>query len=704
MNVRFWALAPALIFTVACGDSSRRGGGGPITRSDGGVRNDGGGSNNDGAIDPDGGGGQNDGAPGTDSGCGDPCGEQNANCGTLFDLCFNSIVCGTCPSDQVCGGGGEPNVCSADCVPDCPSGWSCNAGICGGGSRTMLDLDVEVPPRVTISGRLLKNNAAIAESGCINVSFSSLDGFGGISAYACSDSGWSYTVDLWAGNYQVAVYDSSDTIAPATTLEVIASQNFAGSMSNFNLNITAPARITISGTVRRNGAAISPIGSCATLIFANQNGLTSPSTYACSDSAFSYTVDLWAGDYAVFANDGSGFILPFTSQKVVERAFTSSMTNFILDVIEPARLMISGTVRKNGQPITENTCIQLNFTNLDGFDNQSVYACRESSYAFDVPSIHAGNYRIDAYDTSGIVLPTINIEVAAQRTFNSSMNDVLIDIPGSSRIMVSGTVLRNGAAIAEEGCAVVYFNSASGFGSFNSYACSDSSYAYSVEIFAGRYTVTVHDPGGAILPSTQVEAVAERDFNSAMENFTVDVRLPPLVTISGALRKNGQPITDPVCINLVFVNQDGLEQKSTYACGEVAGSYSIQLYAGNYDVIAYDSSGIVLPVTNIEVISDRAFNSSMSNVIIDVQVPPRVSVSGRVLKNGQAISAGFGCVTVIFSSREGSDGASTYACGESGWTYMVELYAGVYRVAVYDSSEQVLPSLEQVVIQNIRLQ
>lgn len=45
------------------------------------------------------------------------CESLAKNCGPTPDGCGGTLACGSCPSNQLCGGGGEANVCGG-CVPD----------------------------------------------------------------------------------------------------------------------------------------------------------------------------------------------------------------------------------------------------------------------------------------------------------------------------------------------------------------------------------------------------------------------------------------------------------------------------------------------------------------------------------------------------------------------------------------------------------
>ncbi len=82
--------------------------------------------------------------------CGNPakctprtCADVGANCGSIGDGCGSTIMCGsiTCPTGQVCGAGGVPNVCSGSASP-------IDGGVvssCSGGAKTSISGTVLAP-------------------------------------------------------------------------------------------------------------------------------------------------------------------------------------------------------------------------------------------------------------------------------------------------------------------------------------------------------------------------------------------------------------------------------------------------------------------------------------------------------------------------------------------------------------------------------
>jgi hypothetical protein len=94
-----------------------------------------------------------------------------------------------------------------------------------------LDLDVDVPGFVTVTGPVRMNGGAIAlregyTDGCVSISFQNLSGGESNSASACSYSSWQYELQLYEGIYRVIVVDgyyneTMLTAIPQTVIERI---------------------------------------------------------------------------------------------------------------------------------------------------------------------------------------------------------------------------------------------------------------------------------------------------------------------------------------------------------------------------------------------------------------------------------------------------------------------------------------------------
>jgi hypothetical protein len=71
-----------------------------------------------------------------DSGVGESCGlnscaKQGAECGLVGDGCGHILNCGTCPSNQACGGGGTPFKCGGNVSPCMPTDCATAGASCG---------------------------------------------------------------------------------------------------------------------------------------------------------------------------------------------------------------------------------------------------------------------------------------------------------------------------------------------------------------------------------------------------------------------------------------------------------------------------------------------------------------------------------------------------------------------------------------------
>ncbi|WNG42792.1 tryptophan synthase alpha chain [Archangium minus] len=71
------------------------------------------------------------------------CEDQGLNCGTTIDGCGGVLRCGTCPEGEMCGGGGEPNVCGPmRCTPGTCESLGKNCGLAPDGCGGQLDCGV----------------------------------------------------------------------------------------------------------------------------------------------------------------------------------------------------------------------------------------------------------------------------------------------------------------------------------------------------------------------------------------------------------------------------------------------------------------------------------------------------------------------------------------------------------------------------------
>jgi hypothetical protein len=99
--------------------------------------------------------GQICGGGGTDGVCGAPdsgtcvpltCSGQGIDCGPAGNGCGGALSCGTCPSGQTCGGGGQPGKCGGTCTPKTCAQLGFNCGPAGNGCGGSLNCGTCVAP------------------------------------------------------------------------------------------------------------------------------------------------------------------------------------------------------------------------------------------------------------------------------------------------------------------------------------------------------------------------------------------------------------------------------------------------------------------------------------------------------------------------------------------------------------------------------
>ena len=91
---------------------------------------------------------------------------------------------------------------------------------------TSYDVDVSVPPTITVSGRLLQNGGAIEldpnrTEGCFRMRFTHEDGLVSRSEWVCSSNNYAYSYELYAGTYRITAEDNGSTRVPDNAVEVV---------------------------------------------------------------------------------------------------------------------------------------------------------------------------------------------------------------------------------------------------------------------------------------------------------------------------------------------------------------------------------------------------------------------------------------------------------------------------------------------------
>ncbi len=159
------------------------------------------------------------------------CTQLWATCGAVSDGCGVTLSCGSCTSPQTCGGAGTPNVCGALCSSACPTGYTCDAfGTCAGGNPANLVLEVPVPPRYAVAGKVTRNGVNPTAQYCdtssyyaraeINFEHTTDSRFNSIANVAgCTNpsDAFNFSTQLYPGTYKVTVRRSSYDASYAST-------------------------------------------------------------------------------------------------------------------------------------------------------------------------------------------------------------------------------------------------------------------------------------------------------------------------------------------------------------------------------------------------------------------------------------------------------------------------------------------------------
>ncbi len=666
------------------------------------------------------------------------CAAVGAECGDVPNGCGGTLSCGGCTAPLTCGGGGTANACGATCTPDCPSGWTCDNGVCRGGNSQMLDLNIDVPAQVTITGRVTINGQTPTlppnvSRGCIRVSYVNLDGFSGDSDWACTDDNYTYEVTLWAGDHRVDLERSSSSPVnmPAVRMEAFAMRSFATSAS-LDINLSVPAIVTIAGTVTVNGQVptLPPNVNrgCIRVSFSNLDGLSGDSDWACTDDNYAYEVQLWAGDHRVQVerSTSSPVDIPAVPLEIVaSRAFGGS-ASYDVDIGVPNRVTIAGQVTVNGQtpqlpPNVSRGCIRVSFSNLDGLSGDSDWACTDDNYAYEV-QLWAGDHRISAERSSSspVDMPAVQMEITASRPLLGSAS-LDVDIAAPAHVTVSGRVTVNGQTPTlppnvNRGCIRVSFSNLDGLSGDSDWACTDDNYTYEVQLWAGDHRLSVERSSSSPvdIPAVPIEITPRRSFGSSSA-LDVNIPVPARAQVTGRVTLNGQTPTLPPnvnrgCIRVSYTNLDGLSGDSDWACTDDGYTYEVDLWAGAHRITVERSSSspVHMPAVRLEVDASRGIASS-SALDVDVAIPASVTVGGRVTINGQTprlpANVSRGCIRISFANQHGLSGDSDWACTDDGYSYEVDVWAGDHGVRAERSSSSPveMPAVQMDVIERIAL-
>ncbi len=159
--------------------------------------------------------------------------------------------------------------------------------------------------------------------------------------------------------------------------------------------------------------------------------------------------------------------------------------------------------------------------------------------------------------------------------------------------------------------------------------------------------------------------------------YDVDLKV---VTVSGRVTKNGQPVPEGARGRITFQHADGNERRMASLPSSGEAVYQGELFAGSYDVYYEPPSSCSeagpLPCQRARLKTKLAITTN-GTLDLDLKI---VTASGRVTRNGDAVASGSYRGAIAFALEQGSERRmpSFAASGEA--TYQGELFAGTYDV------------------------
>ncbi|MBM4783737.1 MAG: hypothetical protein GQE15_39210, partial [Archangiaceae bacterium] len=591
------------------------------------------------------------------------CTAQGKNCGQIPDGCSNVLECGTCQGTQTCGGGGMANVCGNGCTPTTCAAQGKNCG--------------QIPDGC---GRMIPCGNCMGTQTC-----------GG------------------GGTQNVCGSTCTPTTCAAQGKNCGQIPDGCGLMLNCG-SCQAPQTCGGAGAANVCGAACA--GGCP-------SGFTCDATGACSGGA---------------------------------------LTNVVLDVPVPPRHTVTGVVRRNGAtPTLTGSCgsqtyysratIAFTHTTDSRFNaTVSVGNCTATTDAFDfTASLYPGVYKVTISKPSSYLvdsnLPNWSTEVTTMFNVTGPASNVIFDVPVPPRHTVTGVVTRNGAIPTLTGScgSQTYYSRAtiafthttdSRFNatvSVGNCAATTDAFDFSASLYPGTYRVTVTKPSSYLvdsnLPNWSTVVNAMFTVSAPASNVVFDVPVPPRHTVTGVVTRNGMlPTLTGSCgsqtyysrATITFTHTTDSRFNAAVSVGNCAATtdafdFTASLYPGMYRVtVTKPTSYLVdsnLPNWSTEVTATFNVTGPASNVIFDVPVPPRHTVTGAVARNGMIPTLTGSCgsqtyysrATIAFTHTTDTRFNTTVSVGNctsptEPFNFTASLYPGVYKVTISKPSSYLVDS------------
>ena len=670
-------------------------------------------------------------------------------------------VAQSCPAAQYCGNNScQPAIA---CDPACPVGYTCQPnGVCTGGAPGNLTLDVktvQVSGKVTLNGATPTVGSLCGANPTLNTSVlrftETTKGYVADLQTFCADSTFSFSGKLYPGTYSVRVSNPNDSRfsnLPVSSTSVSYVANAALVLATDTSALVMDVKtVQVSGKVTLNGATplvgslcgANPTLNTAVLRFTETTkGYVVDLNTLCSDKTFSFSGQLYPGTYLVRVsnpNDSRFSNLPVSSTSVsyVVNAALVLTTDTSALVMDVKTVQVSGKVTLNGAtPIVGSLCpanptlstAVLRFTETTkGYVVDLNTLCSDKTFSFSgqlypgTYSVRVSNPNDSRFSNLPVSSTSVSYVVNAALVFTADASGLVMDV---KTVQVSGKVTLNGAtplvgslcgANPTLNTAVVRFTETTkGYLIDLSTLCSDSTFSFAGQLYAGTYSVRVSNPNDSRfsnLPvsSTSVSYVA----NSALSltantsGLVMDVKT---VQVSGKVTLNGAtPIVGSLCganptLNTAVVRFTELTKgyllDLNTLCSDNTFGFSGQLYSGTYAVRVSnpnDSRFSNLPVssTSVSYVANSALPlaADTNGLVLDVKT---VQVSGKVTLNGATPMLGTLCPanpTLNTSVVRFTENTKGYVidlgslCADSTFSFSGQVYAGTYAIRVSNPND-----------------
>ncbi len=579
----------------------------------------------------------------------------------------------------------------------------------------------------TVSGAVTVNNALpVLKSTCSNytyeigrLTFTNNTSHTSTSVtLTCANAG-SYSLQLVAGAYEVRFSNGGGANAPSP--DVILNSNFTvgGNLTGANFNING---YTVSGAVTINSALPVLKSNCSTytyeigrLTFTNSTSLAATSVTLTCANAGSYSVQLVSGVYEVRFSNGGGANAP-NPEVILNANFTvgGNLTgaNFNIN-----GFTVSGAVTvNNALPVQKSNCStytyeigRLTFTNNTSHTSTSVTLTCANAGSYSIQLV-SGVYEVRFINGGGANAPNPEAILNANFTVSGNLTGANFNINGYT---VSGAVTVNSALpVLKSNCStytyeigrLTFTNNTSHTSTSVTLTCANVG-SYSIQLVSGVYEVRFINGGGANAPNPEV--ILNSNFNVGGNltgaNFNING-----FTVSGAVTVNSAlPVRKSNCSTytyeigrLTFTNNTSHTSTSvTLTCAN-AGSYSLQLVSGVYEVRFINGGGANAP--NPEVVLNSNFNVGGNLTGANFNIIGR-TVSGVLTVNNAPPVLKSNCSSytyeigrLIFTNASSQTSASvTLTCVNAG-AFSIELVSGTYEVRFSNGGGANAPNPEVV--------